>query len=132
MVYAYPMRTSVADFLPQFERLGKEVAYSEPVGYRVSRWTYGEVAETAYRFARELNARHVAKGDRIVLWGENCAAWVSAFFGRANRGVIVVPVDDAASPDFAGRIVQQVAPKLVVCSREHANWLLEKPGAEQR
>jgi long-chain acyl-CoA synthetase len=129
MIYAYLMRTSVADFLPQFERLGNEIAYAEQAGYRVSRWNYRDVAKMAYRFARELNARGVRKGDRIVLWGANSAAWVGAFLGCASRGVIVVPLDDSASPDFAERIIQQVDAKLVLCSREHANWFSENRGA---
>lgn len=114
------MRSSIADSLPEFERLGSEIAYSERSGYRTVRSSYREVAQAAYRFARELNARGIRKGDRIVLWGPNSAAWVSVFFGCANRGVITVPMDDAASPDFVQRIMQQVGAKLLVCSFDHA------------
>src|SRR6266487_1427112 len=98
------MRTSVAEYLAEFERLGREQAYSERIGYRLRRWTYAEIAQTAYRFARELNARQIRKGDRVLLWGPNSPLWVAAFFGSANRGVIVVPMDDAAAPDFALRV----------------------------
>src|SRR5215469_9505779 len=114
------MRRSVADFLPEFQLLGSETAYAERIGYRTARWTYREVAHAAYRFARELNARGIGKGDRVAIWGPNSAAWVSAFFGCANRGVIAVPMDDAASPDFVQRVFQEVGAKLLVCSREHA------------
>lgn len=113
------MRSSIADFLAEFERLGGETAYAEQSGYRTVRWSYCEVAQTAYRFARELNARGIGKGDRVVIWGPNSAAWVSAFFGCANRGVIAVPMDDAASPDFVERVARQVGAKLRVCSGEH-------------
>src|SRR5262249_60884318 len=72
------------------------------------------------RFARELEARQIRKGDRIMLWGPNSAAWVAAFLGSANRGVIAVPMDHAAAPEFALRVYQQVNAKLLVCSREQA------------
>ena len=114
------MRTSVADYLADFQRLGKEQAYAQRVGYRLVRWTYAEVAALAFRFARELTARGIRKGDRVVIWGPNSAAWVAAFFGCANRGVIAVPMDDAASPDFVVRVFQQVLAKLLVCSGGHA------------
>ena len=114
------MRTSVADYLADFQRLGKEPAYAERVGYRLVRWTYGDVAALSFQFARELSARGIRKGDRVVLWGPNSAAWVAAFFGCANRGVIAVPMDDAASADFALRVFQQVQARLLVCSRDHA------------
>ncbi|HEX3739974.1 MAG TPA: AMP-binding protein [Terriglobales bacterium] len=114
------MRTSVADYLDDFQRLGGEQAYAERVGYRLVRSTYAEVAALAFRLARELTARGIRKGDRIVLWGPNSAAWVAAFFACANRGVIAVPMDDAASPDFAVRVFQQVEARLLICSRDHA------------
>ncbi len=78
------------------------------------------MAETSFQFARELRARGIAKGDRVLLWGPNSAEWVAAFFGCALVGVIVVPMDDAAASEFALRVLQQVAAKLLVCSREHA------------
>ncbi len=114
------LRTSIADYLAEFERLGQKPAYAEHIGYRTVSWTYRQVAQTAYQFARELNARGIRKGDRVLLWGPNSAAWVSAFFACANRGVIVVPIDDAGSPDFALRVFSQVSARLLVCSREHA------------
>jgi long-chain acyl-CoA synthetase len=114
------MRASVADYLADFQRLGDEQAYAERVGYRVVRWTYGDVAALAFHFARELTARGIRKGDRVMIWGPNCAAWVATFLGCANRGVIAVPMDDAASPDFALRVFQQVQARLLVCSRDHS------------
>ncbi len=55
-----------------------------------------------------------------MLWGPNSAAWVAAFFGCANRGVIAVPMDHAASTDFALRVFQQVNARLLICTRDHA------------
>ena len=113
------MRASLADYLTHFQRLGREQALAEPSGYRMSRWSYGELAALSFRFARELTSRGIRKGDRVVLWGPNSAAWVAAFFGCANRGVISVPMDNAASVDFALRVFRQVDARLLVGSRDH-------------
>jgi long-chain acyl-CoA synthetase len=113
-------RTSVANYLLDFERLGTEQAYAERRGYRLARHRYGDVAAVSFRFARELSARQVHKGDRVMIWGPNSAAWVAAFLGCANRGVIAVPMDHSASPDFALRVFRQVDARLLVCSRDHA------------
>jgi len=112
----------VLDSLDDFERWGKDddCAYVFPRGYRHERWSYQRVAEVAYQFARELEARNIAKGDAVLLWSPNCAEWVAAFLGCALCGVIAVPIDDAASPDFARRISAQVRTKLVLCPRERA------------
>jgi long-chain acyl-CoA synthetase len=114
------VRASLLNYLDDFERWGDECAYVYPRGYRRERWSYRRVAEGAYRFARELQARNIGKGDAVLLWSANCAEWVSAFFGCALCGVIAVPVDDGASPDFARRISLQVRTKLVVCPRERS------------
>ena len=108
------------DSLDDFERWGGDCAYVFPRGYRHERWSYQRVAGVAYQFARELEARKIAKGDAVLLWSSNCAEWVAAFLGCALCGVIAVPVDDAASPDFAQRIRAQVRTKLVLCPRERA------------
>jgi long-chain acyl-CoA synthetase len=114
----------VLDSLDDFERWGDahkdDCAYVFPRGYRRERWTYQRVAGVAYQFARELEARNIGKGDAVLLWSPNCAEWVAAFLGCALCGVIAVPVDDGASPDFALRISAQVRTKLVLCPRERA------------
>ena len=106
--------------LDHFERWGNACAYVFPRGYRHERWSYGRVATVAYQFAHELEARQIGKGDAVLFWSPNCAEWVAAFLGCALCGVIAVPVDDAASPDFARRISAQVRTRLVVCPRERA------------
>ncbi len=115
------MRASLLDSLDDFERWGDhDCAYVFPRGYRRERWSYPRVARVAYQFARELEARHITRGDAVLLWSPNCAEWVAVFLGCALCGVIAVPVDDAASPDFARRISTQVRTKLVLCPRERA------------
>jgi long-chain acyl-CoA synthetase len=114
------VRASLLDTLDDFERWDNDVAYVFPRGYRHERWSYRRVAGVAYQFARELDARHIRQGDAVLLWSPNCAEWVASFLGCALWGVIAVPVDDAASPDFARRIGAQVRTKLVLCPRERA------------
>src|SRR5881409_3690184 len=113
-------RRSIGEYLGSFLQRGQQHAYVQRRGYRTARWTYRQIAELAFRCARELANRGIAKGERVLIWGPNSAEWVAAFFGCALRGVIVVPMDDAAAPEFALRVAQQVGAKLLVCSREHA------------
>ncbi|MGA3090043.1 MAG: AMP-binding protein [Terriglobales bacterium] len=117
------MRTSLLDSLDDFERWGDECAYVFPRGYRRERWAYRRVCELAYQVARELQARNIPKGDAVLLWSENCAEWVAAFLGCALCGVLAVPVDDAASPDFALRVSAQIRTRLALCPRERAAFL---------
>src|SRR5579864_2678296 len=95
---------------------GSEIAYVHRRGFRTLRWTYGQLAELAFRFSRELEARGIGKGDRVLLWGDNCAEWVGAFFGCMLRGAVAVPMDRIAAPDFAQRVIADVDTKLIVCA----------------
>src|SRR6059036_2101886 len=113
-------RRSIGEYLGSFLQRGQQHAYVQRRGYRTARWTYRQIAELAFRCARELANRGIAKGERVLIWGPNSAEWVAAFFGCALRGVIVVPMDDAVAQEFALRVAQQVGAKLLVCSREHA------------
>ena len=113
------MAESLAEFFrTHFRRHSSERAYGQRRGYRMEWFTYGQVLEMALGFCLELQSRDIGKGQRVMLWGGNCAQWVAAFFGCAMRGVVVVPMDATASADFAVRVAQQVDAKLWIRSRE--------------
>ncbi len=112
-------RTTILEYLDNFRRHAREVAYVHRRGYRTQRWTYGDVLADSYRFARKLEASGIGKGDKVLIWGENCAEWVSVFFGCLLRGAIVVPIDKIAAPDFTERVARQVEAKLCVVSAQN-------------
>jgi len=109
-------RSTILEYLDNFRRHARETAYVHRRGYRTQRWTYGDVLRAAFRFARELETRDIGKGDKVLIWGENCAEWIAAFFGCLLRGAIIVPIDKIATADFAQRVAQQVDAKLCVGS----------------
>ena len=113
------MERSIADYLRAYLQRGSEPAYVQRCGYRTVPWSYQQVAGAAFQFARELDSIAISKGDRILLWGPNSAEWVAVFLGCVLRGVVVVPMDDVATSDFALRVYQQVRSKLIVCSQAH-------------
>ena len=111
-------RQNLASLVDDFDRYGKQVAVVAPRGLRHVKTTYGELAVLARRFAADLVTRGVAKGDRVLIWGENGAEWISAFFGSVLRGVVPVPVDFASTREFAERVVREVSPKLITGNQE--------------
>ncbi len=109
------MRTTLASYVDDFLSRDNEPAFAHRHGLRVKRWSYSQIARTALRFARELEARGIEKGDRVLLWARNSPEWVSAFFGCLLRGVIVVPLDLQSEPGFVKRVQEQVGAKLALC-----------------
>ncbi|HEX3559704.1 MAG TPA: AMP-binding protein [Pyrinomonadaceae bacterium] len=112
------MRSTLNSYLEDFLKRGDETAFADRRGLRVERWTYRRVAETARRFARELEARGIVHGERVIVWAANSAEWVAAFFGCLLRGVIVVPLDVESAPDFVARVRQQTQACLLLLSSE--------------
>jgi long-chain acyl-CoA synthetase len=126
------MAKSVADLLVEnFQAHRQECAYRQRHGYRMESFTYGEVLDLAFGFRSELAARGIAQGDRVMLWGENCAQWVAAFLGCALQGAVAVPMDDDASPEFADKVLQQSGARVLVASRRHRGSFpaQEQPGS---
>jgi long-chain acyl-CoA synthetase len=109
------MRTTLASYVDDFLARDNETAFAHRHGLRVKRGSYSQIARTALQFARELETRRIAKGDRVLLWARNSPEWVSAFLGCVLRGVIVVPLDLQSEPGFIKRVREQVGPKLALC-----------------
>lgn len=109
-------RRSINSYLDDFLKRGDETAFVHRRGLRRERWSYERVARTAFQFARELEARGVAKGERVLLWAENNPEWVAAFFGCSLRGAVVVPLDVESEPQLVARIESQVRARLLLVS----------------
>ena len=107
-------RAHLATLVEDFDRHARDIAIVATRGVRQQRVTYGELAVLTRRFAAELERRAIGKGDRVLVWGENSAEWIAAFFGCVMRGVIPVPVDFAGSVEFVRRVAGEVTPKLIM------------------
>ncbi len=83
-------------------------------GFRARSHSYAEVGHAARGFASRLVDAGVSKGDKVVFWSENRPEWIVAFWGCLVGGVIVVPIDYRASPEFLTRIATRVAARLIL------------------
>ena len=113
------MRPHLATLVDDLRRNGAQTAIVRYHGVRRHATTYAELATLSGRFSAELARREIAPGERVVLWGQNSAEWVGAFFGCLLRGVLAVPLDAAGSPEFAARVIADVSPRLILTDREH-------------
>jgi long-chain acyl-CoA synthetase len=108
------MRANLATFLDDYRRYGDAPALIVHRGNRQLISTWNEIAALADRFAAELVRREIPMGERAVIWGQNGPAWIAAFFGCVQRGVVAVPLDPAGALDFANRVIADTQPRLIV------------------
>jgi long-chain acyl-CoA synthetase len=121
------VRPHLATLLADFRLHGRQIAIVTHRGNRSFPCTWEQLADWSARFANELGHRGVRQGDRILIWGDNSAEWVAAFFGCVLRGVVAVPLDAAGSTQFARRVVAEVQPKLIVGNPELIERLSPEP-----
>jgi long-chain acyl-CoA synthetase len=108
------MRDHLATLLDVYRRYDRQIAVVRHQGNRRRATTYGEIARQARRFAALLVQRGIGSGDRVLIWAENGAEWIAAFYGCMLRGVLAVPLDAYGSAEFAARVASDVQPKLAV------------------
>ncbi len=109
-------RASLISLFAEFARYGRDVAVVQRRGYRRESWSYGELAGVAFACAEELRERGVGIGDRVLLWGPNCAEWMAAFWGCLLLGAVAVPMDDGATVEFAARVARETSVRVVVAA----------------
>jgi long-chain acyl-CoA synthetase len=111
------VRGTLIDFFGDLAKArGDFLVYDD--GFRSRSYTYANVAHAARNFSARLHALGLRKGDKVVVWSENRPEWVVAFWGCLLGGVIVVPIDYRASPDFLARVSRIVSAKLVLIGQD--------------
>src|SRR5712691_7717725 len=111
------VRDTLIDFFGDLSLArGEFLVYDD--GFRSRSYTYAEISRAARGFAARLHAAGLHKGDKIVFWSENRPEWIVGFWGCLLRGIVVVPIDYRASPDFLARVSRIVAAKLVLIGQD--------------
>ena len=111
------VRDTLIDFFGDLSHArGEFLVYDN--GFRSRGYSYAEVARAARGFASRLHEHGLRKGDKIVVWSENRPEWIVAFWGCLLRGIVVVPIDYRASPDFLARVSRIVAARLILIGQD--------------
>jgi long-chain acyl-CoA synthetase len=107
-----PRETLVDLFRDLDSHRGDFLVYDD--GYRIRRHTYRQVTRAARVFAARLAAAQIRAGDKVVFWGENRPEWIVAYWGCIISGVVVVPIDYRASPEFLRKVADIVEARAIV------------------
>ncbi|HEV2834005.1 MAG TPA: class I adenylate-forming enzyme family protein, partial [Pyrinomonadaceae bacterium] len=109
-----PERRTLLSYLDDYAQRGGATVFVHQRGLRTVRWSYERLVQEANRFARELAARGVVPGERVLLCGENSPEWATAFWGCCLYSAVVVPLDKGSTPEFVNSVAQQTDAKVLV------------------
>jgi long-chain acyl-CoA synthetase len=111
------VRDTLIDFFRDLSRAhGDFLVYDD--GFRSRGYTYEEVGRAARGFSARLCEIGLRRGDNIVIWSENRPEWIVAFWGCLLAGIVVVPIDYRASPEFLVRVSRIVSAKLILIGQD--------------
>jgi long-chain acyl-CoA synthetase len=110
-------RDSLLSLLEDFARHSQDVAVVEQRGYRREAYTYKALIKSAAGLAILLRVQGIHGRDRVLLWAPNSFKWVAAFWGCLMRGVVVVPLDNSSTAEFAARVANDAGVKFAFVSR---------------
>jgi long-chain acyl-CoA synthetase len=100
------------------DRFGQQPALIIKPGFRTRTWRYRDLGKQVPRIARALIDAGTSPGDRVAIWAVNRPEWGLGFLAGAHAGLVGVPLDVRSTDDFAGKVVEQTEPKLVLASRQ--------------
>src|SRR5204863_5870531 len=87
-------------------------------GFRPRTWRYSDVARAARGFCARLYGAGLTKGDKVVFFSENRPEWIAALWGCLLGGLVVVPIDYRASPEFLARVARIVKARLILVGQD--------------
>src|SRR5215831_15457337 len=105
---------TLADLLPDIERLGTREAVRWSNGYRTWRASYADLYGKIGTVVRQFDDLGLRKSDRVLIWASNRLEWMATFWACVARGLEAVPVDYRFSPDLVERIRNESQPRLSV------------------
>jgi fatty-acyl-CoA synthase len=82
--------------------------------------TYAELHSQASSLAGWLQAQGVAKGDRVLLFMQNCPQYVAAFYAILRADAVVVPVNPMNKADEFGHYITDPAARVAITSADLA------------
>ncbi len=106
-------RDTLVDFFQDFVQIsGTFLTFDD--GYRRREYSYVDAGRAARGFAARLADAGLAKGDKVVFWGENRPEWVVCYWGCLLSGIVVVPIDYRSTLEFVERVNSQVRARVIL------------------
>jgi long-chain acyl-CoA synthetase len=125
----YPVFTSapenMRDYLAFFFAAN---ATKEFLVYRDERYTFADIHAQALKVAAVLQARGIAKGDRVAVAMRNYPEWVTSFCGILILGAVAVPMNAWWKGEELSYGIAHSGTRLVIADEERARRLAELPG----
>jgi len=82
--------------------------------------TYAQLREQVARTAGWLRAHGISSGDRVIVTGADCIAWVTIWLGAVWAGAVAVGLNPRLRPEELGAVLNETAARVCCTDAEAA------------
>jgi len=107
-----------------FEAIFAQDSSAPAIHYQGRHITYGELRATTLRMAQALQARGVARRDRVALFLNDSPEFIEAFIATCSLGAIAVPVNMSLTLEEQCSILHNCGARLALMEDDFCNTLL--------
>ena len=93
------------------------------------RTSFGQLLEQAEALAGWLQAQGVRKGDRVLLYMQNCPQFIAGFYAILRADAVVVPVNPMNRADEFDHYITDPEAKVALCGAELAGVVAQANAA---
>jgi len=109
----------------RFDEMCAKYPDNTAIVYLGERFSYGKLSDLIDRFASGLNNLGVGKGDRVMIYIQNCIQWVIAFFGIQKIGAVAVPVAPIYTSYEIEYMVNDSGAETIICQDTNFGYVKE-------
>jgi len=109
----------------RFDRICAKYPDNTAVVYLGERFSYAKLKDLTERFATGLNNLGVGKGDRVMIYIQNCIQWIIAFLGIQKIGAVAVPVAPIYTSYEIEYMVNDSGAETIICQDTNFGYVKE-------
>ena len=109
----------------RFDEICAKYPDNTAVVYLGERFSYAKLKDLSERFATGINNLGVGKGDRVMIYIQNCIQWVIAFFGIQKIGAVAVPVAPIYTSYEIEYMVNDSGAETIICQDTNFGYVKE-------
>lgn len=109
----------------RFDKICAKYPDNNAVVYLGERFSYTKLKDLTERFAYSLNNLGVGKGDRVMIYIQNCIQWVIAFLGIQKIGAVAVPVAPIYTSYEIEYMVNDSGAETIICQDTNFGYVKE-------
>ena len=109
----------------RFDKICAKYPDNTAVVYLGERFSYAKLKDLTERFASSLNNLGVGKGDRVMIYIQNCIQWIIAFLGTQRIGAVAVPVAPIYTSYEIEYMVNDSGAETIICQDTNFGYVKE-------